>query len=78
MLLQPLEEAVNTLAKRDIPVFAVWGNSEPVIPIRSVEVLRQWSSKANQKVIANADHALPYSYGNFVFDAFDTMLADEG
>lgn len=77
MLSQSLEGAMKTLAAYDLPVFAIWGDSDPVIPIRSVEMLRKWNPKASQKVIANADHALPYSHGDFVSDAFETMLADE-
>ena len=77
MLDQSLETPMKKLAERDLPVFAVWGDSDPVIPIRSVELLRQWHPKAKQRVIANADHALPYSHGDFVIDAFETMLSDE-
>lgn len=77
MLAETLEQDVRTLAKRNIPTLAVWGRDDPVIPVSSVSQLDEWHPDARQKVIDGADHAITYTHGDFVFDAFETLMAED-
>lgn len=46
----------------DVPVVAVWGDADRVVPISALGVLAQWNRAARQEVVKGADHAMPYSH----------------
>ena len=74
MLAQSIERSVRTLARRNVPIFAVWGDDDPVIPVSSVGRLAEWHRGARQEVIDGADHAVAYSHGGQVFSAFKALM----
>lgn len=49
-----------------IPVLAIWGREDTVIPLSSIGLLAEWSRHANQEVIDGATHALPYTHSDEV------------
>lgn len=49
-----------------IPVLAIWGREDTVIPMSSVGVLAEWSRNAHQEVIDGATHALTYTHADQV------------
>jgi pimeloyl-ACP methyl ester carboxylesterase len=62
ILSEPLEADHRELAARGIPVLAIWGRDDVVIPISAVGVLATWNRDAHQEVIDGAGHGLPYSH----------------
>ncbi len=50
------------LAREDVPVIAIWAEEDQIIPISALGVLAQWNRAARQEVVAEADHALPYTH----------------
>ena len=76
LLAQSMETNVRALAKRNVPVLAVWAEDDPVIPVTSVGKLAEWHRGAQQDVIKQADHSVAYTHGDFIIDAFETMLND--
>ena len=63
ILSQSMEDAHRKLFQTEIPVFAVWGKQDAIIPISALGKLAQWNRDAHQAVIDEADHGLPYTHG---------------
>ena len=51
-----------------IPVLAIWGREDTVIPMSSVGVLAEWSRNAHQEVIDGATHALTYTHADQILE----------
>ena len=58
---EPLEEAHRAIADSGIPVLAIWGGADEVIPPDGRDVLAAWNPQARQVVIEGAGHALAYT-----------------
>ncbi|MEX0310009.1 MAG: alpha/beta fold hydrolase [Tateyamaria sp.] len=54
------EEAHQTIARANIPVLAIWGAADDVIPLACKETLATWNPHATQVVVPDAGHGLPY------------------
>lgn len=71
---RPLEKTHRKLAETGLPVTAVWGQVDTVIPLRSMGTLVQWNRNAHQIVIDGAGHGLPYTHA---LDVVEHLLDDE-
>lgn len=74
LLSETMKEAHQTLGREDIPVIALWGENDPVIPISAVGQLAEWNRYALQEVIDGADHTLPYTESKKVVAALREAL----
>ncbi len=61
MLAEKTEAAHRKLGQEDVPVIAIWGRQDAVIPISSLGQVSQWNRNTLQEVIDAADHTFPYS-----------------
>lgn len=61
-LRHPLETDHRKIAASGLPVTAIWGRDDSVIPIRAMETLSAWNANARQTGIKNAGHGLPYTH----------------
>lgn len=57
------------LAAKNVPVLAIWGEADTVIPIRSLDRLSVLNPLARQVVLADADHRLTYTHTTQVAQA---------
>lgn len=57
-----MRPAHQKLAEESIPVLAIWGRDDAVIPVGSAEMLAQWNSSAENAVIDGAGHGLTYTH----------------
>lgn len=74
-MLEAIQEHEHRSISRDgIPVIAIWGDQDTVIPISAVGKLAQWNRMAHQEVVEGAGHALPYSHGEQVTSFLRNML----
>lgn len=74
-MLEAVQENEHRSISRDgIPVIAIWGEQDSVIPISSVGKMAQWNRMAHQEVVQGAGHALPYSHGSQVTSFLRDML----
>lgn len=74
-ILEAVQEHDHRSISRDgIPVIAIWGDQDSVIPISAVGTLAQWNRTAHQEVVEGAGHALPYSHGAQVASYLRNML----
>ncbi len=76
MLAEVQEEEHRKLGREDVPVVAIWGENDQVIPISALGVLAQWNREARQEVVEGADHALPYTHDDQLIEALRLTLRD--
>ncbi len=69
-LRHPMEQAHRQIARRRLPVAAIWGAEDRVIPIRAMGTLAQWNRDVRHEVIEGAGHSLPYTHPRAMADAF--------
>ena len=69
-----LEDAHRKLAKTAVPITAIWGTSDPVIPARAIGTLTQWNRNVQHIEIAGAAHGLPYTHADEMSEAIVAAL----
>ena len=77
ILPHPLEEAHRQISRDGIPVLAIWGRDDAVIPIRAMGQLAQWNRIARHEVIEGAGHGLTYTHASAVLRAIEANLTAE-
>ncbi|WP_439155486.1 alpha/beta fold hydrolase [Yoonia sp.] len=76
MLSEVQENEHRSLARKAIPVVAIWAEQDQVIPLTALELLVQWNRTARQHVVKGATHALPYTHSEQVVDAIRIALRE--
>lgn len=69
LLRTPCEDQHRAIAAAGVPVLAVWGDQDDVIPLTSKNTLATWNPATQQAVIHGAGHALPHTHTEEVLDA---------
>ncbi|WP_299770604.1 alpha/beta fold hydrolase [uncultured Tateyamaria sp.] len=69
LLRKPCEDQHRVIAAAGIPVLAVWGDQDDVIPLTCKDTLSDWNSAAQQAMIHGAGHGLPHTHTEAVLDA---------
>lgn len=59
----------RSLHRAGVPVLAIWGADDALIPVASAGKLAEWSRLARQDVIADAGHGLLYTHTDAVLQA---------
>ena len=77
ILPRPLEEAHRAISREGIPVLAIWGRDDAVIPISAMGQLAQWNRIARHEVIEGAGHGLTYTHASAVLRAIEASIAAE-
>lgn len=62
ILSEDLSADHKALAARGLPVLAIWGREDDVIPLSCVGTLAEWNRNARQEVIDGAGHGLTYTH----------------
>lgn len=60
------EKDHKALHNLGMPVLAIWGAKDTVIPAAAIGTLAEWSRKAEQEVIEGAGHGLTYTHAEDV------------
>jgi len=76
MLATQQEAEHRKIGHDDIPVVALWGDKDEVIPIRALGILAQWNRSARQETISGADHALTLTHGTAVTEVLRDVLRE--
>ncbi|MBB5723043.1 pimeloyl-ACP methyl ester carboxylesterase [Loktanella ponticola] len=71
------EQEHRSISRNGIPVIAIWGEQDSVIPIAALGRLAEWNRVAHQEVVAGAGHALPYSHGAELSTFLRAMLRSQ-
>lgn len=64
------------IAALGVPLLAVWGEEDRVIPVSNMGRLAQVNRKAHQVMVAGADHRLPFTHSADVAGAIREFLGD--
>ncbi|MBV7377483.1 alpha/beta fold hydrolase [Maritimibacter dapengensis] len=75
-LLRDFEDVYRELGKTDVPVLAVWGENDAVIPPAAIGRLTLWTRHARHHVARNAGHGLPHTAPNEVISAISAFMRD--
>ena len=70
------EEDHREIGREGIPVLAIWGREDDVIPITGLGKLTEWNRVARHEVIDGAGHALPYTHAAEVMHAMRDLMRD--
>lgn len=76
LLQQTQESAHRAISRNDIPVVAIWGAMDQVIPVSALGQLTQWNRQVAQEVISDAGHALTYTHGQDIATILQHTLAE--
>ena len=66
----------RAIGRADVPVVALWGQLDTVVPISGLGSLAQWSRNARQEVIAGAGDGLPYTHAAEVIAVLKDVLRE--
>lgn len=71
---EDLESAHRTVAGAGVPVLAIWGEADDIIPLGCRDTLAEWNPGARQEVIEGAGHTLTYTDTDAVMAAIGKTL----
>lgn len=71
-----LSEEHSEIAREGIPVLAIWGKKDDVIPIGGMGKLAEWNRFARHEVIEDAGHGLTYTHPDAVMHAMRDLMRD--
>lgn len=71
---EDLEPAHRAVAAAGIPVTAIWGETDEVIPLECKDRLSDWNPAAQNHVIAGAGHTVTYTHTDEVLKALNKTL----
>jgi pimeloyl-ACP methyl ester carboxylesterase len=76
MLSEQLEAEHRRIGREGIPVVAIWGEDDDVVPLRSLGTLAAWNRAAKQEVIKGAGHGLPHTHASDVVTVLREVLRE--
>ncbi len=76
MLDEDLHEQHVEISRENIPVLAIWGKDDEVIPIGGMGKLAEWNRAARHEVIEGAAHGLAYTHPDEVIYAMRDLMRD--
>ncbi len=76
MLADRNEAAHREIGRLNLPVIALWGAEDEVIPLTALGQLSQWNRNTAQEVIEGANHAFPISHAQDVVSRLGEVLRE--
>lgn len=76
ILSETRQEEHGQVHREGIPVLAIWGRKDKVVPITAMGRLAQWSRNAHQEVIEGAGHGLVFTHTAEVLDVLRERLRE--
>ena len=76
LLVNMLDQEHKILAKAAVPVAAIWGEADSIIPLSGLGKLTELNHNARQTMIADAGHSLAYTCSNEVITAIQEFLRE--
>jgi len=69
-----LKDQHRTIHQAGVPVLAIWGRDDTVIPLSAMGRLTEWSRSTRQEVIEDAGHGLTYTHTDQVLSILGQRL----
>ncbi|SHL28248.1 Pimeloyl-ACP methyl ester carboxylesterase [Roseovarius marisflavi] len=76
MVSEDLREEHRDISQSRVPVLAIWGREDTIIPLSSMGDLAQLNRAARQEVIEGAGHGLTYTHSDEVIHAMRDLMRD--
>lgn len=70
------EDHHRAIGRTDVPVVALWGDKDDVVPLSGLGNLAQWNRAARQEVIAGAGHGMPFTHAPEVIAVLKDVLRE--
>jgi len=77
ILARPLHREHKTLRESGIPVLAIWGGADTVIPLKALGIMAEWNRDAVHEVVEGAGHGLTYTHTSDVLHIIEAWFARE-
>ena len=74
ILAKPMEGEHMALRRIGLPVLAIWGAEDGVIPASAMGQLAAWNRDVTHEVIEDAGHGLPYTHTEAVLTLIESFL----
>ncbi|MEM6587841.1 MAG: alpha/beta hydrolase [Pseudomonadota bacterium] len=71
---EDLEPAHRAIAKAGIPVTAVWGQTDEVIPLDCKDRLSEWNPQARNHVVEGAGHTVTYTHTPEILEYLNELI----
>ncbi|MZR13596.1 alpha/beta fold hydrolase [Maritimibacter sp. DP07] len=71
-----LADLHRDVGKTTIPVLAIWGGDDAVIPLTAMGKLTQWNRRARHHVVEGVGHNLPHTAPNEIMTAITTFFKE--
>lgn len=71
-----LESEHRRVHAANIPVLAIWGGADKIMPISALGKLTEWNRTAREEVVEGAGHGLTYTHTDQVLDIMSEQLRD--
>lgn len=75
ILSKPLNKEHRSIHRADIPVLAIWGREDTVIPLSAMGKLTEWNNNVRHEIIDDAGHGLTYTHTGEVLGAMRDTLS---
>lgn len=75
ILVDILRDEHRAIQSHGIPVLAIWGDEDKVIPSSAIGRLAEWNRAAKHEVIPEAGHGLPYTHAKHVLTAITNHIS---
>ncbi|WP_240336774.1 alpha/beta hydrolase [Tropicibacter sp. Alg240-R139] len=69
-----LKDEHRAIHQAGVPVLAIWGRNDAVIPLTAMGQLTEWSRSTRQEVIEDAGHGLTYTHTDDVLEILSGRL----
>ena len=76
MLNARLRQEHHAIGIEDIPVVAIWGEKDEVVPLKGLGTLAQWNRAARQEVVEGAGHGLVHTHVTAVMALLRDVLRE--
>jgi pimeloyl-ACP methyl ester carboxylesterase len=74
MLTDGFQRDHEKLRDRGLPVLAIWGAKDDVIPLTAKDTLNQWNPQVTHHVIADGGHGITYTHTDAIMSAVVPFL----
>jgi pimeloyl-ACP methyl ester carboxylesterase len=71
---ESLEEEHRDLEALQVPIAAIWGETDTIIPMSAPEQLQDWNPAAKQAILPRASHALVVTHSAEVLESLADLL----
>ena len=76
LLSKPLDKEHRAIARANIPVAAIWGEEDTIVPLSGLGKLTKLNRSVRQTMIPKAPHSLTYTYPQDVIKAIQDFLRE--